>query len=292
MYYKETSEFCQDVRNMVDMLTYIGGARYTLDLHLPTVAHPRNWNIWMEKEIEDSNFVLLVCSRTLHRKLQDPTRAESKEMFIEMDVARCFSLDVYRHLRVSSRKFIPVYLNQHVPQTMEEEWVPGPLEMAKVYRLDIDSLVREMDVECESEIAEKIGPALSRFEDIRHLVAKIRGQAISQPPRPIHPAVPLPSMETNAAASNDTQSSEPENIPERVLQEVVDRIDNWQRLGIQLGVQYSYLERLRRQYPNDMATPALEMFKKWREKKGRNATKDSLREALKKCGYLRLASEL
>ena len=97
-----------------------------------------------------------------------------------------------------------------------------------------------------------------------------------------------------ASPSSPSPSSHIEGspqIPEATLFRIAERIpQDWQHLGIKLGVSYSNLEALRHQHIHDTRRATMEMFALWL-KGNKGATKSALKEALLSLGFGRLAKE-
>ena len=76
------------------------------------------------------------------------------------------------------------------------------------------------------------------------------------------------------------------------LQTVAGRIpQDWQTLGIKLGIIYPTLQNIRYKHVFDVQQAVLEMLQVWRAEKGERATRTALRDALGEVGYSRLADE-
>ena len=74
---------------------------------------------------------------------------------------------------------------------------------------------------------------------------------------------------------------------------VASRIpQDWQTLGIKLGLIYSRLEMIHRKHNFDVQQAAMEMLDVWRREKGQQATRTALKEALVAVHYGRLAEEV
>ena len=74
---------------------------------------------------------------------------------------------------------------------------------------------------------------------------------------------------------------------------IAERIPrDWQDVGIKLGVMYTTLESIRVKNAFDSKQAAMEMLSEWRRRKGEQATRSALREALVAAGYRRVAQEV
>ena len=67
---------------------------------------------------------------------------------------------------------------------------------------------------------------------------------------------------------------------------------DWQTLGIKLGLMFPTLENIRFKHSVDVQSAAMEMFEVWRREKGDQATRTGLRDALLAVGYGRVAEEV
>ena len=74
---------------------------------------------------------------------------------------------------------------------------------------------------------------------------------------------------------------------------VAERIpQDWQSVGIKLGLSYPTLESLRLKNVYDCQRAIMDMFSVWRRGRRELATRGALKEALKSAGYGRVAGEV
>ena len=92
-------------------------------------VHPPNWNVWTQQKIEESQYVLLVCSPTLAHALRDPA-----EHILDMEKGKYYVSSIVNY--VQPQKFIPVFMSHYVPRHYLE-WVPKQLHASAVYSLNV-----------------------------------------------------------------------------------------------------------------------------------------------------------
>ena len=177
--------FCDEVQLLADILSSYGGILCQFDGYDSFSAD--NWSTWAQKMIEDSDFVITVCSPMLKRILREP-RHEVVNMrrgkFYADSVANC----------ISPHKFIPVFLNMPV----NDDWVPENLKMATSYELHVNEFASNVgDTEGMHPLAfeQKLSSLLENpmFESIMQLVATLRNEPVNPrpkaPPRVIRPLI-------------------------------------------------------------------------------------------------------
>ena len=92
---------------------------------------------------------------------------------------------------------------------------------------------------------------------------------------------------------NTASDGDPDYISEGDLLRIADKLpENWQALGIKLGLENSRLVALRTKHPHDVRLAILEMFGLWRMERGRSATRGTLKQALISIGYGKIAKTL
>ena len=134
---------------------------------------PSNWNIWTERKIIESQYVILVCSPTLSQVLREPGSC-----ILEMEKGKYYASTIVNYIQ--PKKVIPVLLNDYVPKDFLD-WVPTQLHASTVYVLNVAELHSALGVSGDSPrsvLDEKLRLALSeeRFRNIAELVNHIRGE--------------------------------------------------------------------------------------------------------------------
>lgn len=255
--------------------------------------HPPNWNVWTQQKIEESQYVLLVCSPTLAQALRNPA-----ECILDMEKGKYYVSSIVNY--VQPQKFIPVFISHYVPQYYLE-WVPKQLHASAVYSLNISEFRMVLMVPEDTPrhvLDEKLRHALSehRFKEIAKLVSHLRDESATSPPvPPPHPIEvhPMSYVHGTAAAPQAPRPGLHEHIPDSALETIAERMPrDWFTLGVKLGVPSSQLEKLRSKHSSNHVPAALDMFSLWQQAKGRSATRRALKDILVKMEYGRLAKEL
>jgi hypothetical protein len=257
---------------------------------------PPNWNLWTQERIEESHYVILVCSPTLSQVLRQPGN-----YILDMEKGKYYASTIVNYIQ--PHKVIPVYLNYYVPRTFLE-WVPTQLHTSAVYNLNISELSSVLTVSEDSPrrvLDERLRLALSeeRFRNIAKLVNHLRGETATSPPIPPERPIPIPSMGGLGGPHHQFSNYPPsrqglhEHIPSSSFEKIAERMPrDWFTLGVKLGVESTQLQKLRTKYSFDHIPAALEMFSLWQQTKGRLATRKTLKDVLEKMKYGRLAYEL
>ena len=261
-------------------------------------ASPPNWNLWTQQMIEESQYVILVCSPTLAQVLREPAN-----YILEMEKGKYYASTIVNYIQ--PHKVIPVYLNYHMPQAFLD-WVPTQLHTSNVYALNVSELSSALAVSEGSPrhvLDEKLRLALSeeRFRYIAKLVNHLRGETATSPPVP--PDRPIPVPPTGPCGTPQfpmysppfapTQQGLHEHIPSSSFEKIAERMPrDWFTLGVKLGVESTQLQRLRMKHSFNHVPATLEMFSLWQQTKGRLATRKALKDVLVKMEYGRLAYEL
>ncbi len=87
-------------------------------------APPEGWQLWMEKQIRDSKFVLSVCTETYHRRVMKEDAGKGLGMMWESTI-------IYSHLYESgvvNEKFIPIVFDH-----ADTKYIPTPLKPTTYY---------------------------------------------------------------------------------------------------------------------------------------------------------------
>ena len=102
----------------------------------------------------------------------------------------------------------------------------------------------------------------------------------------------LPPANTQRAHQSESTRPEPTFRDSELLM-VAQRIpQDWQNVGIKLGLMFTTLENIRVKHPFDCQQAAMEMFSVWRRTKGEQATRAALKDALMCVGYGRVADDI
>ena len=286
--------FSDDVLDLADILNHCGGFTCMVDHYVD--VPPPNWNLWTQQRIEESQYVILVCSPTLAQVLREPS-----DYMLEMDKGKYYVSTIVNY--VQPQKIIPVYLNNYMPQAFLE-WVPTQLHTSAVYGLNLSELCSALTVSEDSPrhvLDEKLRIALSeeRFRNIAKLVNHLRGETATSPPVPPQHPIPVPPIGPGATPQfpnyppTFTQHGLHEHIPSSSFEKIAERMPrDWFTLGVKLGVESTQLQKLRTKHSFNHVPAALEMFSLWQQTKGRLATRKALKDVLVKMEYGRLAFEL
>ena len=241
------------------------GVTCTCDIHSETDP-PDNWNVWTTTVINKSGHTLLVCSPLMH----DVCTRMPDHRLVSMHCGSFFDTTIANC--VNPKNFIPVFLNR--PTNMD--WVPDSLKTASHYELPVNQLAQEAESSSKS-LQELMG---GHYQEMSSLLWRLLN--VNPYPRP------RPDMSMHQFGAQQIGSPQ---IPEATLFRIAERIpQDWQHLGIKLGVSYSNLEALRHQHIHDTRRATMEMFALWL-KGNKGATKSALKEALLSLGFGRLAKE-
>ena len=182
--------FSEDVLDLADTLNHCGGFTCTIDHYID--VPPPNWNNWTQQRIEESQYVILVCSPTLAQRIRDP-----QDHMLNMEKGKYYANGIVN--LVHPQKFIPVYLNGHKPRTSHENgWLPPQLRMCTVYNLNISELRTALAVPEGSTrhvLDEKFTTALhdDRFREVAKLVYHLRSESDTTPPVPPQNPIRVPA---------------------------------------------------------------------------------------------------
>ena len=297
--------FSEDVLDLADSLNHCGGFTCMVDYYVN--VPPLNWNNWTQQQIQESQYVILVCSPTLAQVMRDP-----QDHMLNMEKGKYYANDIVN--LIHPQKFIPVYLNGYKPRTSQENgWLPPQLCMCTVYNLNISELRIALEVPEGSPqhiLYQKLTTALheDRFREVAKLVYHLRSDShIFQPQlsMSVHPQFNIhPPSNIQSASSNESfhfvypiqqqGGLEAELIPNVKLRLIAVRLKgHWFNLGVKLGVESFELEFVQKVYhPTDYEGAALRMFYLWRIAKNELATKEALKQALIDMEFGQLAQEL
>lgn len=150
-YSHDSPEHCGFVRNLSDSLRR-DGLDCQIDLYI-TGFPPEGWQLWMEKQVEKADFVLLVCTHTYLRRYRGEERIGGHGVTFEGAIISQTLYDHYGH----NPKFIPI-----IPDSGSLDNVPLPLKRYSTYCLpdDYGKLYRLLTKQPEYE-APIVGELLS-----------------------------------------------------------------------------------------------------------------------------------
>lgn len=183
------NDFCDNVLDLADLLSKSGRLDCIFDGYdnpegENTTERPdANWNVWTERQIKESDYVLLVCSPEMKRLIQNPSHS-----VVEMMKGKFFA-DIIANC-IDPRKFISVFLN--VPPNLE--WLPTNLQTSSWYELKVHQLSTELEDTnglSSDQFASRLGEHLQdpMFQGIASLLAYLRGDTYI--PRPVPPSQPV-----------------------------------------------------------------------------------------------------
>ena len=186
--------FSDDVLDLADTLNHCGGFTCMVDHYVD--IPPANWNTWTQQRIEESQYVILVCSPTLAQMMRTP-----HNYTLNMEKGKYFANGIVN--LIHPPKFIPVYLNGYKPGA-NQEWLPPQLRMCTVYNLDISKLSAAIQVPEDTPrhvLDKKLTDALSdeRFREIAKLVNHLRSESETIPPVPPEVPIQVPQTAVHAA---------------------------------------------------------------------------------------------
>jgi tetratricopeptide (TPR) repeat protein len=132
-------------------------------------APPEGWQLWMEKQIRDARFVLLICTETYYRRvMKEEAAGKGRGVMWESTI-------INQHLYnsgVMNERFIPVVFEQE-----DRQYIPTPLQPTTDYDVGTD------------EGYEKL---YRRLTDQPETPAPVLGKRRALPPRPR----PIPESST------------------------------------------------------------------------------------------------
>ena len=138
-------DFSESVEDLAAFLTRACGQAMKIHCDFYQEAPPGNWTRWTEQHIKMSDVVLMVCSPTLIRMLDN--RDQHTERPVAMKCG-CFDAETVYNL-IEAPKFIPVFVNsyreEHFPDLYGEpyrSWIPTKLQRTSRYWIDLEGLHR------------------------------------------------------------------------------------------------------------------------------------------------------
>ena len=178
-------DFCENVHNLANLLCLIGGMDVRFD-GFDDKLLPDNWGQWVETELKESVFVLLVCSP----RLNDLVFRCKQGSIVEMKRGKFFPPLVQNFIHRLPGKVIPVFLNM---ERYEDSWIPDALKANTHYCLKVQELFEEVGDaegdESEVEYADRLSGILSArpaFEKIAELCCRLRGEVFNPRPEGLH----------------------------------------------------------------------------------------------------------
>ncbi len=172
----------EKVNEMACILHSVSGFKLSIDLfHKGDVG---NWGAWTQERIEESRFVVLLCSPRLAAGLRNPSGEYAK---LDTDRGSFFTNTLLSLINTQTRKFIPIFFSDFV----NTQWIPTALSTAARYTLDVDNFMKNLRSEVDTpayyqEVTDAL--QMAQFEDWVRLVRHLRGLAYEVPPScPSHP---------------------------------------------------------------------------------------------------------
>lgn len=136
-YSHDSLEHSDRVRELSDKLR-ADGIDCNLDQY--ETSPPEGWPLWMEKQIRDAEFVLMVCTETYHRRVMKE-EVPGKGLGVAWEGHITYQ-DLYNE-GVVNKKFIPIFFN-----SIELKHIPKPLQGTTYYVVDseagYDALYRQL----------------------------------------------------------------------------------------------------------------------------------------------------
>lgn len=303
-------EFCQDILELADILTLCGGLSCSVDFY--EQDEQQNWNLWTQQKIQDSKHVIMVCSPQLMQHLQLRTGGEQHHQQqhqqqrndVMMSQGLFFSDMVVNS--IVAPKFVPVFLNHCVPPTNPRAWLPPQLHAARHFKLErLRELFQTVFDENQNYSLEEQTQVLFRslqepaHREVGRLVRYLRGEREVVPPQMPRIPVPMPVGSPGNSPTPERRAVPGQHsvisgdyVEEAIFVRIAERLpQDWIRLGIKLGIDYTKLEQLRHKYPSNYLSASLEMFGLWQRSKGKSATRRALKKALVDMNFGRLAVE-
>jgi hypothetical protein len=200
-----------------------------------------------------------------------------------MEIGRYYANSIVNYIQ--PQKFIPVLLNNYMPQGNPLDWVPAQLHMSSLYQLNISefrSVLRVPEGTSRRMFDEKLRQALTeeRFKSIMKLLYHLRGETATS--RPLSPENPI--------------SGDEKFPPGLMTRQIAIRLqEKWFGLGVKLGVSSFALDNIKDglSNPTDYESATKEMFDLWRPTKGTLEDKRrALKQALDDMEYGRLTEKL
>ena len=182
-------EFSDEVLDLADTLSSCGGFKCEVDHYVP--VPPPNWNTWTIKQIQESEYVLLVYSPILDQQIHS-----SQNIMLNMEKGKYYANGIINLMHPP--KFIPVYLNGRLPPN-NLGWLPPQLHTCTEYMLNINQLRMAIEVPegtPEHVFSEKLTEALheDRFRDVAKLVSHLRGESDTTRPNPPLNPIKVPAV--------------------------------------------------------------------------------------------------
>ena len=138
VYFNEDPTKIEDLCDILNKLSSLSSQRtFMCDCDIQHKDEVGNdWNNWTEQQIREADVVLLVCSAQLHTCLSQVTSPPPIQTATGL-VSGSAIANLCSILRDSSRKFIPVFLNQPI----NADLVPTSLIGRRAYRVNTTGLM-------------------------------------------------------------------------------------------------------------------------------------------------------
>lgn len=154
-YSHDSPEHSDRVRELSNRLR-LDGIDCNLDQY--ETSPPEGWPLWMEKQIRDAEFVLMVCTETYHRRVMKEEEP-GKGLGVTWEGHITYQ-DLYSDGAVN-KKFIPIFF-----KAVEVKHIPKPLQGTTYYIVDseagYDALYRQLT---KQPLHRK--PALGEVRDLK-----------------------------------------------------------------------------------------------------------------------------
>ena len=157
--YCKTSVDQGSLVDLADILSLYGISSF---LDITTEAIPANWSIWTEEKIELCHYVILVCSKPLHKALKDNINASDNDL-VDMFKGKFSARAVVNCIRAP--KFIPAFIDC----TPNENVVPLQLRTHHFPHLRVRELMQAVEGKPDEYVHRKINDNHS-FLGIKQLI--------------------------------------------------------------------------------------------------------------------------
>ena len=178
-YRRMPQHFCEEVNLLVDIINSCDGIYSHFDGYDSMCVD--NSSLWVQKTIEQSDFVLTVCSPMLYQVLRD-----AHHKLVEMLRGKLYPDAVVNY--ISPHKFIPVFLDMPA----RDEWVPVNLQTSTYYELYVLDFATAMGdtkgmlpLAFESKMSRLLEDPKITLLIATLLIATLRKESVN--PRPLPP---------------------------------------------------------------------------------------------------------
>lgn len=153
-----------DKETLEDLLEILGHCSdIVLHIDLTVTNIPTNWNRWVEKQITSCDYVLLICTRELHKAL-----TAMDNTIVEMFKGRFYSNSILDCLHPS--KVIPVFID--CPE--DRELIPMRLHDKKCFELYVAAFQHNLQINEDSlQHAIMCNSDFNAFRELFELLQKL-----------------------------------------------------------------------------------------------------------------------